>query len=222
MPTDEPRAPNKIAVRDAREKAIAVLTDAFARDAIEMEELETRLSRAHAATSLEEIDTLVADLSPPSSAVAVRAPERVLAESETRERQTIVAMMGGAERRGVWSCARELRAIAVMGGTVLDFREAKLPAGVVELEIFALMGGVEVIVPPDLAVETSGSGVMGGFAHVSRLDSASDPSRPVLRISGLALMGGVDIQTRLPGESGREARRREKDEKKSRRRALKA
>jgi hypothetical protein len=31
---------------------------------------------------------------------------------------------------------------------------------------------------------------------------------PVVRLSGLAVMGGVETETRLPGETGREAKRR--------------
>jgi hypothetical protein len=215
---EEPRALQRVEVRQARERAIAALTEAFTRDDLEMDELESRLSKAHSASTLEELAVLVSDLKPATDAIAERAPERTIAASEVRESQTVVAIMGGAEQRGAWTCARKLRAVAFMGGTVLDFREARLPAGVVELEIFAVMGGVEVIVPPDLAVETSGSGVMGGFDHYSSSPVSASPDRPVLRISGLALMGGVEIESRLPGESGREARRREKEQ----RRALKS
>ncbi|MBA3968803.1 MAG: hypothetical protein H0X52_01725, partial [Gemmatimonadetes bacterium] len=38
--------------------------------------------------------------------------------------------------------------------------------------------------------------------------ASSDPSAPLLRVSGLAIMGGVDIQVRLSGESARDAKRR--------------
>jgi hypothetical protein len=38
----------------------------------------------------------------------------------------------------------------------------------------------------------------------------------MLRITGFALMGGVTIQTRLPGESRRQAKRRVKAEQKAR------
>ena len=41
---------------------------------------------------------------------------------------------------------------------------------------------------------------------------------PVVRISGLVCMGGVDVVERLPGESAREARKRLKTEKKAHRR----
>ena len=46
-----------------------------------------------------------------------------------------------------------------------------------------------------------------------------DPDAPLLRIHGLTMMGGVDITMRLPGESERGARRRQRHELREERRA---
>ena len=58
------------------------------------------------------------------------------------------------------------------------------------------------IVPPGMAVESHGIGILGGFEHTGDELQGHDPSAPVLRVSGVALMGGVDIKVRHPGESG--------------------
>ncbi len=78
------------------------------------------------------------------------------------------------------------------------------------------MGGVQIIVPPTLQVEASGFAIMGGFEPVDRVPDNPDPATPVLRIRGFAMMGGVVIEMRLPGESEREARKRRKLERKRR------
>jgi hypothetical protein len=70
------------------------------------------------------------------------------------------------------------------------------------------MGGVQLIVPPSLSVEVSGTAVLGGFGHVERAPVQFDPDRPLLRVHGLAIMGGVAVETRLAGESEMEAHRR--------------
>jgi hypothetical protein len=116
--------------------------------------------------------------------------------------------MGGTHRSGQWVAAERNVGLAIMGGTTLDFREAALPRGVTDVHAIAICGGVEILVPPWLRVETSGVGIMGGFDHRHDAPAPDDPDAPVLRISGIALMGGVDVKVRLPGESARESRKR--------------
>lgn len=94
-----------------------------------------------------------------------------------------------------------------------------------EVTVFALWGGVDIIVPPGLQVECSGAGIMGAFERTpdelaDASVASSDPGSPVLRVNGVALMGGVDVSTRLPGERGKDAARRRKLARKARRKEL--
>ncbi len=209
-----------VSVRDARDRAIAVLSDLFARDELELDEFERRVNLVHRAPSPAEVDKVIADL-PVPVAEPQHAPQTALVPvSDVRDSQTIVAVMGGAERKGTWSSARRLRVWTVMGGATLDFREARLPPGVTEISIFSLMGGVEIIVPPELPVETNGIAIMGGFEHLERTPGDLEPDRPTLRVHGFVMMGGFSVETRLVGESSSEARRRRKREGRERRKLL--
>ncbi len=82
----------------------------------------------------------------------------------------------------------------------MDLREALFPDGVIEVEVKAVFGGVQIIVPPTLAVECHGVAILGGFENLNRAPANPDPSAPVLRVRGRVLFGGVQIETRLPGE----------------------
>ena len=199
-----------VSVRDARERSIARLTDAFAHDELEMDEFERRLSIAHRTNSPDELAALTADLQPTESptTTALTHPSPA-APLSVRDHQRILLVMGGTSRTGQWTPARKLRIVAIMGGAELDFREAALSPGVTEIHITAVMGGVNIIVPPHLAVEMDGSAIMGGFEHSDRAPIEPDPERPILRVHGLAVMGGVQIETRLVGESARDAHRRQ-------------
>jgi len=114
--------------------------------------------------------------------------------------------------------------VTMMGGARLDLREARFPPGPVDIEVFAFMGGTEIIVPPGLAVQTHGTAIMGGFQEVNRAPAHPDPDAPLLRVHGMAMMGGVDIKMRLPGEDDddHEARRRLRHERHAERRAQRA
>jgi hypothetical protein len=71
------------------------------------------------------------------------------------------------------------------------------------------MGGIKIIVQPGVRVFSDGFGVMGGFEQMGEPSAAElAPDAPTVRVVGIALMGGVEISERLPGETHRDAKRR--------------
>ena len=105
-----------------------------------------------------------------------------------------MAIMGSAVRKGAWEPAEMVQVISIMGGVYLDFRDAVMLDGVTEVDIRTIMGGVKIIVPDDIDVETEGMGIMGGFEHLSH--TSEHPDAALLRITGFAIMGGVEIKLR--------------------------
>ncbi|HEU4562933.1 MAG TPA: DUF1707 domain-containing protein [Longimicrobium sp.] len=212
--------PRPVPLEQTRERIVEQLCSQYAAENLTDELLEQRLAQAFAATSVVELNALVADLptepaqdAAPSTSVALARPETVA------ERQVVFAMMGGAERKGVWTPPKQLHVITIMGGAELDFREARFGPGVTEVTCFALMGGIEIVVPPGVHVETNGLALMGGFGHSGSAPAPTDPDAPILRIGGLAIMGGVDLDVRFPGERRGEARKRERLERAERKAA---
>lgn len=130
--------------------------------------------------------------------------------SRVPDSQFEFAIWSGRKRSGRWVPARTIRVVACMGGVELDFREALFGPGEFEVDVIALMGGVEIVVPPGVHVET------GGFAFLGALEDdltagqePAPPDAPTLRITGFALMGGVEVACRPRGDSpGRSVRKR--------------
>jgi hypothetical protein len=215
-------------LRHLRSSAIDRLSDGFANDLLDLDEFEDRIDRVHRASDRATIEELLGGLEPvdalavrPESKAPTAAPsgsELALATQEPEAEKRAVAILGGVERKGAWRVPRKLRALAVLGGIELDLREAVFAPGVHEIKVNTLFGGVEIIVPPSVAVECEGSGILGGFESVNRSPIDPDPERPLVRIRGLAILGGVEVSTRLPGESERQARKRRKKELKAKRR----
>ena len=210
-----------VALRRRRQEVIDHLTDTFARDLIDVDQFEERVNQAHRATSLAGLDKVVADLAPMDREALVRsgtpevAIEPAVPTAGRRKRRWMVAVMSGVRRTGSWRPSSRMKLVCLMGGAEIDFREVSLPAGEIELSVTCVMGGAEIIVPPGLQVECEGIGIMGGFDHVNRAPQTPDPGAPLLRIKGLALMGGIAVSTRLPGESERDARRRLRDNRRA-------
>lgn len=213
MPESVPAA--SLAV--VRERTVRDLCAHFARDHLEVEELERRLDLAYGARGRAALDALVRDLPAlPAEDEGRAARPAVDPTLAVEERDLLVAVMAGAERRGEWTPPRLLTVLALMGGAELDFRRAAFGSPVTEVRVFTMMGGVEVIVPPWVRVQVNGVAVMGSFGHTAREASAGSEA-PLVRITGLALMGGVDVAVRLPGESARDARRRLREGRRDRR-----
>ena len=115
-------------------------------------------------------------------------------EEEDEEVDTVVAIMSGAVRKGQWEPAGQFRVLSIMGGVELDFRDADMLDGTTEVTVLAIMGGCQIIVPPDIGVDVNGSGFMGGFTHLRH--RPPDEDAPVIRIKGLAVMGGVEVKVK--------------------------
>jgi hypothetical protein len=201
--TPRPAAPST----KEREAVIAALGDAYAADRLELDELEQRMARAYRATTRDALAEVLADLQPTRAAMpapaatAYPAPvtlagleyglATIARPDAVPARQALMAVMGGVERKGGWVVPRQLRIIAVMGGVELDLREAHFAEGVTEIEISVFMGGVNLLLPAGVRVETVGAGFMGGFS-VKNPEADPGPGAPLLRISGFAALGGVD------------------------------
>jgi hypothetical protein len=67
-----------------------------------------------------------------------------------------------------------------------------------------------VVLPPNLAIEVDVSSFAGAVTERHRVPPDDDPGRPQIRIVGTVRFGNLDIMTRLPGESARDAYRRER------------
>lgn len=184
------------------------LADHFAQDRLTLPEYERRVELAYRASSADALRDLTRDLSPPPARVAQAAP--MAAADQTRvaphltRPKNFLALMSGIVRRGTWTVPARIRAVACMGGIGLDLREATLTAPVTDIYVFALMGGVEIIVPPDVRLESDGFAIMGGFEDQLKEPASRDRDVPLIRVHGLAIMGGVEARV---AEAGEEAER---------------
>jgi hypothetical protein len=193
-----------------RERVVQMLSAHFAQDQLTLTEFEHRLERAYTLTSADQLQSLVADLLPISAVAATQgaAGPVLVPSSEVPARGAILAVMGGQDRSGSWIVPRQLKVFVLMGGAEIDLREARFGPGLSEIEIIVVMGGINIIVPPGVRVESIGTAFMGGFDLKAGDATALSPAHPLVRLSGLAIMGGVETETRYPGETAKEAKHR--------------
>ncbi|PCJ27504.1 MAG: hypothetical protein COA96_03115 [SAR86 cluster bacterium] len=115
---------------------------------------------------------------------------------EDSDKLQLVAFMGGSELEYTSQSLTGGEVISVWGGYKLDFSQADMKDDSMTLNLFCVMGGVEVVVPLNWAVEKRGAVcIMGGFTVKSKcLAEELELPRKTLIIKGLALMGGGEIR----------------------------
>ena len=201
-----------------REQAIQTLCAHYANDNLSTNELEARFDLAYKAASPADLQQSLANLPqlPPTAGrssmqLAIPLYSMSPAAAPPLERRTL-AFMSEVKKLGEWVPARRNVVRAIMGSAELDFREALLSQGEIEVDATAIMGEVKLIIPPGLRVECDGTAIMGEFKELHST-GGDDPTAPLIRIRGIALMGSVTVTTRLPGESAMAAWRRRRRER---------
>ncbi|KUN01428.1 hypothetical protein AQI95_31400 [Streptomyces yokosukanensis] len=210
-----------------RERVAEILRDGLAEGRLDMEEFEERLEAVYKARTYGELTPITRDL-PAAGAAAPPVPVSFVKEPAQRggwagrivggEGSSTggVAIMSGFQRKGRWTVPKRFSCFAFWGGGEIDLREADFADREVEINCVAIMGGVQVVVPPGVEVVVRGIGIMGGFDH-PREDGPAEPGAPRVIIGGLAFWGGVDVTrkvTRAEQQRLKEQRRQEKLERK--------
>ncbi|MCQ9135538.1 DUF1707 SHOCT-like domain-containing protein [Streptomyces hilarionis] len=210
-----------------RERVAEVLRDALAEGRLDMAEFEERLEETYKARTYRELAPVTRDL--PGAGV-VPPPVVSLHKEPARDGRWdgriaggegapswAVAVMSGFQRTGRWTVPRRLNCVAFWGGGEIDLREADFSAGEVEINCVAIMGGVQIVVPPGVEVVVRGIGVMGGFDQ-RESGVPGDPGGPRVVVTGFAFWGGVGIERKKT----RAARQQEKRDRQAARRELRS
>lgn len=181
-----------------REKVAKVLHDAMGEGRLTMAELDERLSTVYAAKTIGELIPVTSDLPVPSPVSANQPAPRPAAEPQrydnTPGSQVSIGFMGGFQRTGQWTVPETHNAFAMMGGGEIDLTHARFTGAHTTINCVAIMGGIEIYVPEDVAVRVDGIGVMGAFEDKICDEDYQRTDRPHVRITGFALMGGVEVR----------------------------
>jgi hypothetical protein len=204
--------PSRLRVSDEdRHKVAEVLRQAAGEGRIDLDELDERLEATYGAKTYGDLVPITADLPvrttgslpapPPSVPPAVRpAASQPAVPAATYE--SSMSFMGDCSRRGVWRVPEQHTAFSMMGSVTLDLREAVFGAQEVTINAVAIMAGIDIIVNPWTQVIVDGVGVMGDFSQSrDKAPAELTAGSPVVRVKGLALMAGVNVQRKpMPGE----------------------
>lgn len=104
------------------------------------------------------------------------------------------ALFGGTKVTDRSEHLRRCDATALFGAVTLDLREARIDdSATATVDAFAFFGGVDIVVPRGWRVAIDGTPILGGFDDKTHADGYVPPNAPVLKVNGLAILGGVTV-----------------------------
>jgi hypothetical protein len=179
---------------------LALLNEAAADGRLTLGEHSERAERAYSARTLGELAALTTDL-----AAASAQPIRL----DTK--RPVAGIFGRERRDGRWVMPDRLAVTAVFGEVVLDLREAMLQSQRSTVLATVMGGTLQLIVPEGIAVEVTGTGLLGRKNHPAVQGPAAPAPHgmPVIEVRALALGGRVKVvRPRRPRWRGPLSRRR--------------
>jgi len=118
---------------------------------------------------------------------------RITSGDESTDSFKVAAICNGKEFRSHAEHLKSGKVIAGIGGIDIDLREATLDPAGADLDLNATMGGIQLTVPEEWAVEFESDTLAGGLqANVSAADDLP-PNAPRLRVHAVTRMGGATI-----------------------------
>ncbi|MEV4443306.1 DUF1707 domain-containing protein [Streptomyces sp. NPDC049577] len=179
-----------------RDRIADILREALAHGRLTAEEHTERIGAVYSAKTLAELEPLVRDLPEgqrPAEASASARPYGASVRPGAGEPENLVAVFGGAMRKGRWRVSARTNALALFGGVEIDLTEAVFEHREIVINASAIFGGIEIKLPENVSLHSRGGhGIFGGF-DVKTVE-ATDPDAPVVVVTGFALFGGVEAK----------------------------
>jgi hypothetical protein len=123
------------------------------------------------------------------------------ADAESADTGAIFAVLSGVKRVSAAVPFHGTEVTTFMGGAQIDLRRAIVPpGGEAVLDMFVVIGGCELVIPPHWIVSAPLVAVMGGIDDKrivpppSIIEDASAATPPRLVIRGFVMMGGITIR----------------------------
>jgi hypothetical protein len=154
--------------------AVAELQRHCGEGRLSIDDVEVRAVAVWSATSRAELDAVTADL-----------PGRPQA-------RRVTAVLSSAHQRGTWRAGDRLRAVAVLGAADADLRDLDGP---VEVRAVAVLGSIDVVVPPGTRVDLTGTGLLG--SRKVRVRAQGRPGHDV-SVRATAVLGTVRVVEHRP------------------------
>ena len=107
-----------------------------------------------------------------------------------------VNIFGGGDKQFTSQQLEGGRVTNIFGGSSIDLRDSRPVVGeTIEIEVFTMFGGCDILVPEDWRVKIEAVSIFGGFNDERRAPETHEDSPSVI-IKGFTMFGGGELKNR--------------------------
>jgi len=105
----------------------------------------------------------------------------------------VLALFGDVSRSGRWRLGRRVRALGLFGGVRLDLRGAEVTGEEITVEVDALCGAVDVVVPHGVVLDMSGYALFGA-QNADAGEERPPTGAPVVHLRARTAFGSLTVR----------------------------
>lgn len=182
-----------------RDETVDQLIMNYGHGRLSLDAFQRRLDQAFDATDQADLTSLTSDLDLQVDPGFVESKREELAfHYQAAESPLgvdyVVNILSGSDRSGEWTAANEIRILTLLGGTKLDFTNARFSGRTTTIRVLCVCGGVDIFVPEGASITVRTFNIMGGVSN--KAPTTLDPSAPRIIVEGLVLMGGLNVKVK--------------------------
>ncbi|WP_083777914.1 DUF1707 SHOCT-like domain-containing protein [Segniliparus rotundus] len=169
-----------------RERVTELLSQAMSAGQLDVGEFDQRAKAVYSAKTHAELEAITRDL-----VVRPRTWRFAHGRDGGPGRTTLFAVLGGLRRQGEWAVPARINIVVFWGGGLVDLRHAVFHATQTRIWVWAIMGGVKIIVPSEAGLQVRGGAIMAGFSD--KASGPGEPGQPQIEVQGFSFWGGVAV-----------------------------
>lgn len=183
-------------IEQVKEEVIDVLIHNYSHGIISNEAFERRLDAVIATSSHQEMLDQVKDLDAAPDDTLKQQKEQQFSvnysHAPTQESETLVNILGESDRSGVWTVPKEIRVFTLLGGSTLDFTDARFTSPNVTVKVTSILGSDKIYVPENVNVLSRAFCILGSSKN--KAPSVASVQAPTITIEGIVLLSELSIK----------------------------
>jgi hypothetical protein len=183
-------------IEQVKEEVIDVLIHNYSHGIISNEAFERRLDAVIATSSHQEMVDQIQDLDAAPDDTLKKHKEQQFSvhysQAPAEDSETLVNILGETERSGVWIVPKEIRLFTILGGSTLDFTDARFTSSNVTVKVMSILGSDKIFVPENVNVLSKAFCILGSSKN--KAPSVASLHAPTINIEGVVILSELSIK----------------------------